>query len=344
MLHENKPGTAAGFRLLWRRQSVLWWIFGVNLICGALGAAPAFMRLRGAIGQNLAGEPLVYRFDLGMFWELGRLPNISLLRFTTTSFLFVFVFFVFMLFVTGGVLQTYREDRRLRTGEFFAASGTYFWRFVRLLLLSIIPFVFVSMVYQGLDKMADRMGDRAIADQVGIFLGWGVMLVFLLLALAVRLWFDIAQVRAVAQDERRMWRNVWRSWRITWHSFGGLYWMYFRIALVAWITLLLGMVIWTKLPATATGAVFLVLQLIVFAQVATRLWQLASATTWYQRHAELVPADVVEFTTPPPQEIVDAEPASTGPEALAPKAPEGPATLPPDSGPELPPADGKEGS
>jgi hypothetical protein len=39
------------------------------------------------------------------------------------------------------------------------------------MLLSIIPFAIVGMIYQGLSKLADHIGDRAIADQVGIFLG-----------------------------------------------------------------------------------------------------------------------------------------------------------------------------
>ncbi len=334
----------AGFSLLWRRQGVLWWIFVVNLVCSALGTIPGFLRLHHALGHSLAGQPLTGRFDLGMLDELFRLPDVSLWRYTTTSYLFAFVFFVFMLFATGGILKTYGGDRRPTTGEFFAASGAFFWPFVRLLLLSIIPFVVVGMIYQVLHKVADHVGDRAIADQVGIFMRWGALAVFLLLALAVRLWFDIAQVRAVAQNERRMWRNTWRAWRITWHDLGRLFWMYFAIALVAWITFGVGLVIWAKLPATATGAVFIVLELIILAQIATRLWQLASAMTWYQRHAEVAPAAVVALTTPPPQEVVAPEPV------LAPAEPppgETPITLPAttpsispaDPGPELPPAD-----
>ena len=171
---------------------------------------------------------------------------------------------------------------------------------------------------------ADHIGDRAIADQVGIFLGWGAMLIFLLLALWVRLWFDIAQVRAVARNGRGMWHNLWKAWRITWHDSRHLFRIYFCISLVAWVTLALGLAIWTQLPPTATPMTFVLLQLIVFAQLMTRLWQLASATTWYQRHAEMLPAEPVIYTTPHPEEIEETPPA--------PELPPG------DPGPALPPA------
>ena len=326
MADEHKGLVAAGFSLLWRRQGVLWWVFVVNFVCGMLGTVPAALQLNRALGHSLAGEKLSRGFDLGIFNELTRLPQVGIMHSAGSSWLFALVFFVFMLFVSGGILQTYREDRRLRTGDFFAASGAFFWRFVRLLLLSIVPFVIAGAIYQVLKKLADHVGDRAIADQVGIFMSFGATVVFLLLALAVRLWFDVAQVRAVAQNEQRMWRNLWRSWRIMWHELGTLFWMYFRISLLAWLALAVGLLIWIKLPPTATALTFLLLELIIFAQLATRLWQLASAMTWYRRHAEMVPADAVDYTTPHPQEVAEASAPSAAESA--------PGTVP-----ELPPMD-----
>jgi hypothetical protein len=308
MVDDQKGLVAAGFGLLWRRQGILWWVFVVNLACGAMGTISAAMVLHRALHHSLASQELSKGFDLNIFFEMIRLPDISLMHAAGSSYLFACLFLLFMLFVTGGILETYRQNRRLTTGEFFAASGAFFWRMVRLMLLSIIPFFIVAMIYQGLDKASDKIGDKAIADQVGFYLSLVTIVVFLLLALVVRLWFDIAQVRAVAQNERSMWRNLWKSWRITWHDFGKLYLAYFCIAFAAWAALFVGLLIWAHLPPTATPVTFIILELIMLAQVATRLWQMASAMTFYQRHAEMVPADSVDYTTPQPQEVVETTP------------------------------------
>jgi hypothetical protein len=283
MADNEKGVVAAGFGLLWRRQGILWWVFAVNFVCGALGTIPAMLALHRTLAHSLAGQPLSKGFDVGMFVELLRLPNVSLMHSSTTSYIFAFVFFLFMLFVSGGILETYHQDRKLTTGDFFAASGAFFWRFVRLMLLSLVPFVAVVIVHGVLDKLADYVGDRAIADQVGIYLSWFAIAVFVLLALVVRLWFDIAQVRTVAQNERRMWRNTWKAFHIIFRQLPSLFWMYFRISLFGWATLAIGLVIWAKLPPTATPVTFVLLELILLAQLATRFWQLASAMTWYQR-------------------------------------------------------------
>lgn len=330
MADNEKAPIGAGFSLLWRRQGVLWWLFVVNFLCGAMGAAPAVRTLRRALGHSLAGHPLSKGFDLGMFIELFRLPEVSLMRSLTTSYLFAFVFFLFMLFVTGGILETYRQDRRLTTGDFFASSGAFFWRFVRLMLLSLVPFVIVGAIYQGLDKLSSYLGDKAIADQVGIFSWWGSIVAFLLLALGVRLWFDVAQVRAVARNERGMWRNLWKACRITWGNLGSLFWMYFRISLFAWVTLIVALVIWAKLPPTATPVTFVLLQLIVLTQLGARLWQLAGATVWYKAYAEPVPVEPVDYTPSQPEEVV----------VLAETVVVAETDVPPVSKPETPPKEG----
>jgi hypothetical protein len=330
MADNEKGVVAAGFGLLWRRQGILWWVFAVNFVCGALGTIPAMLALHRTLAHSLAGQPLSKGFDVGMFVELLRLPNVSLMHSSTTSYIFAFVFFLFMLFVSGGILETYHQDRKLTTGDFFAASGAFFWRFVRLMLLSLVPFVAVVIVHGVLDKLADYVGDRAIADQVGIYLSWFAIAVFVLLALVVRLWFDIAQVRTVAQNERRMWRNTWKAFHIIFRQLPSLFWMYFRISLFGWATLAIGLVIWAKLPPTATPVTFVLLELILLAQLATRFWQLASAMTWYQRHAEVVPADAVDYTTPQPQEIAELTPTVEPAPSVEPSLR--------DPGPELPPA------
>src|SRR5664280_463727 len=320
---DNEKGlVSAGFSLLWRRQGILWWVFVVNVVCGALGTAPAAVQLARALHRSLAGQPLAKGFDLGMFLELVRLPNVNLMHSTTGSYLFAFLFLLFMLFVSGGILETYRQDSKLTAGDFFAASGAFFWRFERLMLLSIIPFVVAGAIYQGLDKLSDYLGDKAIADQVGIFSGWVGLVVFLLLALAVRLWFDLAQVRAVAQNERGMWRNLWESYGVTRRNLGTLFWMYFRISLVAVIALLIAFLIWTKLPPTATPATFILLEFIILSQLAARLWQLASATAWYKRYAEVVPADSVAYTTPEPEGVIEVAETPLVPEPDLPPLPE----------------------
>jgi hypothetical protein len=325
MAGENKGLVAAGAALVWRRQRVLWWVFMVNLIIGLLGAAAARAQLNKLLEHSLAGDGLSKGFDFGMFLELINRPNADLMRSSGNSFRFAFLFPLFMIFVAGGILAVYREDRELTAGDFFAASGAFFWRFVRLALFSVVPFGILAALLMGVRKLSDFLGDRSISAQTGFYILLAGCTVVTLLALFVRLWFDIAQVRAVVQDEPKMWPNLWKALRISWRQASTLFRVYFCISGVAWVTLAGGLFLWTKLPPTAVPVSFVLLEFIILMQLLTRLWQRASSMTWYTRHAAMFPADAVAFTTPAPVELVEPETAATnlGAAAWPPEEPTG---------------------
>lgn len=329
MADDNKGLVAAGASLVWRRQRVLWWVFAVNFVLGILGTAGARVQLGKLLQYSLAGEGLSKGFDFGMFLELVERPEANLMRSAGSSVLFAVLFPLFMLFVTGGILAVYREDRKSTAGDFFAASGAFFWRFVRLALFSTVPFGILGGLYAGVNKLSNYFGDRAVAAQTGFYIYLSGVIIVTLLLLFVRLWFDIAQVRAVVQDEHKMWRNVWKALGISWRNKGTLFRVYLCISGVAWVTLAGGLWLWAKLPPTWTPVTFLLLEFIILMQLLTRLWQRASSVTWYKRHAEDVPADAVVFTTPAPVEIVEGEMVCEPLESPAPSSPDSSGTSEP---------------
>lgn len=307
---------------MWRHRRILGWVFTVNVALGVSGTVPAVKELKRALGHSLAGGQLFRGFDLEMFRELLRIADINVYRFPgisnlvgslpalpVSSYTLAGIFAVFMLFVSGGIIETYLQGRRrISTGDFFAASGAFFWRFVRLALLSAILFAVLGNGYLGVEKVADYLGDKATADQTGFIIWLAGVILLVLLALFVRLWFDIARIHAVAHDERRMLRSAQTTFDIAVQQIGTLLWMYISISLVAGLTLLVAFLIWTRVPPTAIWVTFVLLEIVMLVQMGARLWQMASATVWYQRHqaASLSLADSTalwpeEVTAPDPQ-------------------------------------------
>jgi len=224
----------------------------------------------------------------------------------------VLVFFIFMLFVEGGLLELYQLDRRLTKGEFFEASGRFFWRFVRLLIMLLIVLIPVVIVNNLTTRASHYVDERSPSPVPGIWVRLIGLLVVLLLTQAVRLWFDMAQVRAVAEDERAIRRALGRAFKITFMNFGSLYWMYLRISIVAWLAMAALLWIWARLVRPEwIGISFLLTQLILLSWLATRLWQRASETIWYQRrHPRVVKeAEAALAPSPTPTPVLESEAA-----------------------------------
>src|SRR5579863_3135464 len=141
----------------------------------------------------------------------------------------------------------------------------------------------VSPVFTWAGKLGPEQGKPVAGFEVTV----GAALAALLLMMAVRLWFDMAQVDAVAEDERAMHRALRRAFKVTFGNFGSLYWMYLRISLVAWMGLAAAIWVWVKVVRPeSVGATFILGEAVCLLWLGTRLWQRASETVWRERHAE----------------------------------------------------------
>ncbi len=271
-----------GFQRVWHYQRVLWWIFFINLLFALFGSMPALTKLQG-IGHSVRSQRLTNVFDYGAFSELTSNPEVDPFSAQGGSLHFAFVFFFFMLFLTGGILEAYRADRRLTTREFFEACGAYFWRWIRLLIFMLIVMIPIVLLGRGVSKLFSKLALESPDEKFAYWVLFGGMLLVAFLWMCVRLWFDMAQVRAVVEEEYGMWRNTRQSFNLTFGNFGSLFWLYFRLSFIWWVIFGLGFWIWTKMPPGRFEWTIVVLEFVILTGFGTRLWQRASEMVWYQR-------------------------------------------------------------
>lgn len=303
MTSEERGVIGPGFSLALRHQRILWWVFAANFICGGLGSSGAAKTLGAALHHSLAGDKLARGFDIGMFLELVTQPEVKLLNHIGLSFLFAGLYFLFLLLVTPGIITVYVEDRGFSTGEFLGACGAFFWPFVRLAVWSLIPFTLVNFLQGGVAALSHIADERALSAQASFYVRILGMVPVLLLFVWVRMWFDVAQVRAVMLQERAMRRNIVRIFRIAgrlWRVF----WSYVGIGILVWVITIIALVIWAKLPPTALVRAFLLLEVIMLAHIFGRLWQKACATSWYAWNPEMpIMPEILPFVPAFPTEV-----------------------------------------
>jgi hypothetical protein len=273
-------------------------MFAVNLVLAMLGAVPGADRMHDVADHSLRARRLVDVFDVGDFSALSSNPEVNLFSAHGASLHFAIVFFFFALFLTGGILEAYRSGRKLTTREFFEACGSYFWRWVRLLILMLIIMIPVVMVVVGIRRMTGPLLLVPAQEKLGFWLALCGIGVVGLLLMCIRLWFDMAQVRAVVEEETGMWRNAGSAFKITLSNFGSLFWMYLRISILGWLVFAAGLYIWAKMPPARFGWTILILEITVLWGFGTRLWQRASEMVWYQRRF-LAPLAVAPVTPAP---------------------------------------------
>jgi hypothetical protein len=276
----------AGWGLVWRRQRLLWWVYLLSLVLGFFATDPLVSRIGPVLDNSLASDRLYRAFDLATFGELLMRPSVQPGAAATAGMLFAATFLVLMLLLTGGILKVYNEDRTFATGEFFSAGGEFFWRFVRLMMFLLIVLLPVALLNLGFKAWADVLSDRVAQPAPSVTVRAIGLLLVLFLLMSVRLWFDMAEVHAVAEGEYAMRRALARAWRITRRNFGALFWIYFRLSLLTWLGSGLALWVWVRfVPHQAVNTSLILTQAVVFWWILTRLWQRSSETLWYQEHS-----------------------------------------------------------
>ena len=288
---EGKPNVMRqGAYLLWRRQRVLWWLYGVNLFLGLIGTLPMANNVGAVLNHSLAAPHLGKGFDLSFFAELAAQPSHPLSAGAPPSILLAMAFFVLWLLFEGGILETYRRDSRLTTSELLEACGRMFWRFVRLFISMLFVLVPVVIAARGVKRWSDKLATDSPHALMGFWVEAAGLLVLVLLLMAVRLWFDLAQVRAVAENERVMGRALVRALRLTSANFTTLFGIYMRTSLIAWAFSAAALWAWIKLVQPEWIRVsFFLGQVVLLVWLGTRLWQRASEMVWYQKHRPAPP-------------------------------------------------------
>jgi hypothetical protein len=290
--------------LVWRHQRLVWWIFAVNLLLAWLASLPARAALGSVLDHSLESARFVSGFDAAALVLLLSRPDLPVSALASSSAGAAFVFFIYLLFLDGGIFAVFLDDRKLSRAEFFENSGLFFWRMSRLALYSLPFFALLAAAHGGLHGYAGKLSSNAPQERLGFFVNLGGNLLFLLLALFVRLWFDLTQARVVQDNERQLLPTVWRSLKLALRS-GKLYAGYVGIALYITMLLAAGLAIWAYLPHRATFASFLVLELVTIKLIASRLWMKAASARWIA----LLPTQSVAVPLEPPAPERPAQPA-----------------------------------
>jgi hypothetical protein len=281
-----KRGTFfSGAGLVWQWQRLVWWIFAVCLIFGLFSTHEMTERASSLLDHSVAAQRLVNGFDASAFIMLQQVPDSPLEIQGHNIVHFSLLFLVLMLFVTGGILAAYVLDEKPTTTAFFEASGHYFWRFFRLLIYLTIVLLPIAGLAAATSAMYTHIEDQSISPYPGDHFVEATAVVILLLLIIVRLWFDMAQIIAVAEDEKKMHRVLRRAFGLLRRNFFSLLWLYLRVSIIAWALFAFGLYFWMfRLSPQSNVAAFLLSQLMILVWLGARLWQRASESLWYRNY------------------------------------------------------------
>jgi hypothetical protein len=286
----------------------------INLTFSLILAVPMYHSLKDSFGNSLVGERMVEDFDY-LWWEeyrdeaqglklehtftpsiigkgailnnLEGLIQLRVLDLPPVILIFGLLYVIMHTFLAGGILSLFKKrDAKFSLGDFFQGAGSYFFRFVLLMLFSWIFFLIIARGVKGsFDSILSGMRETAFSEVVPFYWGLVFSAVVYFLFLFIQMVFDYGRIRLVEEDSRNVLTSVGGAFGFVFHNLGSTLGLFYLLFLVQIVFTLIYILIQGVIPQSSFLGVtlaFLFQQIFIFGLIWIRCWLYSSQMELYR--------------------------------------------------------------
>lgn len=268
-----------GFQLALRNWPSVVWVYAVNLGFGLLAAVPFSTGLAPYLDHSLAAQRIAGTIDLSYLAELsGHLHQAGFRAIAINTAAWLNLLQLLVLFVLfAGTTFVFVAAEPPRLSVLLRGGIAYFWRFVRAgLLAGCIAAVILGILFTARTLLLTRLSNVYVERELFLYSAISAAVV-LLVALLVRLWWDLVEVyivRNVMDGERRVLQAFLPALRLLSKYFFRTVGSFLLSGILGVGALALCLFLWKQfVPAHQVWLAFLLAQLGLFLLLASRFWQ-----------------------------------------------------------------------
>ncbi len=216
----------SGISQAWRYRKIILIVYVLTLTLAALVAIPFKGLLESKAGHSLIVKDLVKGFDYTFLNDFLQNYGEGFLPILDQSILVAGLYFVFMVFLMGGIVKVLVDapvifDRSL----FWGAAGQYFWRMIRLTFYFLIIHALVLGVFVFLFLQITKGMSPAKLDSEVVFMDTINTLgpIYFLVGAFFFMWQDYAKLFMVRNDNNLIFKPMLASLRFVINNFRKTY-------------------------------------------------------------------------------------------------------------------------
>jgi hypothetical protein len=267
-----------GFQLGLRNWPCVVWAYAVNLLFSLLAAVPFATGLASYLDHTLAAQRIAGTLNIASLVELEvhlRDTSFTPMAFHTASWLDLLQLLVLFIFFAGSVFVFVAAEPP-RLSVLLRGGVAYFWRFVRAAILAGCVAAIILGALLGVRAALLGRADAVYVERQMFYFSFISGAVVLLVALLVRLWWDLVEVyivRNAMDGERRAHQALLPALRLLLRYFFRTFGSFLLAGIVGLAALALCLFLWKALPAHQVWLAALLAQLGLFLLLASRFWQ-----------------------------------------------------------------------
>lgn len=232
-------------------------LFVINFLFSLLLGFPMYQSLKKSFGSTMVGERMAKGFDY-LWWEefrdesrgldrtfspsiinkgalLDNLDGFVQMRFfalPSSILILGFLYIIVHTFLAGGILSVFNQDSpKFTKKRFFEGAGTFFPRFLLLMLISWVFFLAIGFfLNKGLNSILDDISKSALTEVTPFSFGLLFSAAVLFLLLFTQMVFDYARIKVLLEERRDVFKSALEAFGFVFKHPGstlGLYYLIF---------------------------------------------------------------------------------------------------------------------
>jgi hypothetical protein len=277
-----------GLKSTFQKKKMWLFLYLINLLFAFLAAGPFSDLLESELANSKVIQHIFGGFDYTVFMEFYQQNSGAIWAFLGQAIILVFVFFVFNIFFSGGIINTfYKNKEHFILRNFWYDCSQFFWRFLRLtfyflmfhaVLLAIFGVLFYTIIEGG--------SNANLVSEVTIISGAKIIFpIYAISAIILSMIQDYAKIHIVSGDKKMLTKPILEVFKLTFKNFVKTASLYLLNILT--ILIIFGIYRLLQTPFTSDNMMgifilFLVGQLFLFGRIGVKLLNLGSATWMYK--------------------------------------------------------------
>jgi len=247
-----------------RRLALRLWL--ASFLFTLLVVAPAAFVAHGQLAHSLIAGTVLAKLDIHWLTDLSSRYLDAAPAFLALVAVAAILYLLLVVFLNGGVIGCLRRPAGTTTlAVFFHDGGLYFWRFLRLFLLSL-PFYLLALgISMPLLRITlGAIGRRAATEWPAMIVANLRFLILVLLLGIVSMFFDYVKIGLAARDGGKVLKEAWRTLKAVGRRFFRAWGLYLLAGLAFVLLTLLYLEVVRVLPK---GTPFMVLAVLLWQQL-----------------------------------------------------------------------------
>jgi hypothetical protein len=285
-----------GLGVVLRRFPALLWTYAFGLVLAVAFSYPLKVELERMLDSSLAAQRLVSGFDIGTAVDAAlRLHEGEGGQATTMiSHGAIPAYLLIYFLLVPGTLYCYITRSRARLSTLLRQGVIYFWQFVRITLLTLLAFLVIVGPVAVVQAHWSSFIDERFVGRSGLALRLCGIVVVLLVASLVRLYFDLveaytvqlgAERRADGKQDRRVRRTLGPAFRLLRDHLWRVWSVFLLLAVIGFVgAFLASRIAMHMLARPHVWPMFAVAQAGVLLMLLTRFWQRGAESSLVHQH------------------------------------------------------------